>query len=252
MKKIPMIKDPTITDIYTYKDIFPCFDRVKKIIEDELAGGNSIALIGDAGCMPDETYIMIDFALMPKCDYPELRTEKWHGDEYKYFSVFDNKGAVCFNFYRLKEHKASSGNIELIINRNSVCMGDDIQSHAVKYTFSADATYEDLFEKIISDRYLPNVAGNNVVWVLGSDEYFCIFSYFTRTGKMNPGLSKRKLYEICKNGDKLIFKYFSSPMRWRTCIERSYNGDGHAMYKDGWSEELKYCEYVEALGFESF
>lgn len=251
MKKVPCMKNPKVEDILIYREKIPCFDKVEKIITEEITKGNKIVHIGDAGFLPDETYIVIDFADKPKSEYPGMQTAKWYGEEYKYFSFSDNKGAVSFNFYKFKEQNVSNGSIDLVIDRNSVCMGDDVEAHAVKYTFPNDATYEDLFEKIINDRYLPSVAGNNVVWVLGSDEAFCIFSYFTRTGKMNPGLSKRKLSEICKNGDKLIFKYFSSPMRWKKCIERSYNGDGHAMYKDGWLEELKYCEYVETLGNEN-
>lgn len=142
--------------------------------------------------------------------------------------------------------------MEIIIDRSSVCMGDDVESHAKQYVFSDTATYEDLFREILDNRYLPSIAGNNVVWVFGSDEYFCIFSYFTRTGKMNPGLTEKRLSEICKNSNRLVFKYFSSPMRWKMCIEDRYKGDTYTMWKEGWEEELKYCDYVETLGQENF
>ena len=140
--------------------------------------------------------------------------------------------------------------MEIIVNRASVCMGDDVYSHVEEFILPDDATYDDLFQKIIKTGYLPSIAGNNVVWVLSSKEYFCIFSYFTRTGKRNDGLVEKRLSEICKNSNELMFKYMHSPERWKNCIVNWYKGDTYTMWRDGWLEELKYCDYVTELGIE--
>lgn len=140
--------------------------------------------------------------------------------------------------------------MELIINRASVCMGDDVDSHMQTFYLPDKATYDDLFEEIKKAKYLPSIFGNNVVWVLSSKEYFCIFSYFTRTDKMNAGMVEKRLSKICKNSNELMFKYFSSPDRWKMCITRVYKGDTYTMWRDGWTDELEYCDYVMALGME--
>lgn len=138
--------------------------------------------------------------------------------------------------------------MRVIVERNSVCMGDDCRApHTKEYILSDDATYMDLFERIKADRYLPTISGNDVVWVLGNEEYRCIFSYFTKTDKLSMGLVEKLLKNICKNSDKLIFKYYSSPKRWRDSIYRMYGNDEYAMWKDGWKEEIEYCDAVENL-----
>ena len=141
--------------------------------------------------------------------------------------------------------------MELIINRDSVCLGDDVTDHKKVFVLNDEATYDELFAIIIQEKYLPNVSGNNVVWVLSSADCFCIFSYFTRTKKMNMGLAEKQLNKICRNNHELIIKYYSSPRKWREKIVEVYEGDTHAMWHDGWGDELKYCDYVMALGEES-
>ena len=138
--------------------------------------------------------------------------------------------------------------MKVIIERSSVCMGDDcLAPHARTYTLSDDATYMDLFECIKKDKYLPSVHGNNVVWVLTNEHYDCIFSYFTATDKFSVGLSEKSLKVICKDSNVLMFKYYSSPERWKDRIFRMYDNDKYAMYKDGWSEEIKYCDFLMNL-----
>lgn len=77
-----------------------------------------------------------------------------------------------------------------------------------------------------------------------------VCSYFTRTKKMNMGLAEKQLNKICRNNHELIIKYYSSPRKWREKIVEMYEGDTHTMWHDGWLDELKYCDYVMALGEE--
>ena len=116
------------------------------------------------------------------------------------------------------------------------------------------ATYEDLFNELIDDKFFPLISGNNIVWVMTSKEYECIFSYFTRTNKMNSGLSEKSLYKLCSNNenslDEFMFKYYTTPQKWKEKICEMYNWNMYALWHEGWSEELAYCDYVMSLGSE--
>ena len=138
--------------------------------------------------------------------------------------------------------------MEIIVERNSVSMGDDcFAPHAITYSLNDDATYMDLFECIKNDKYLPSISGNDVVWVLANEHYSCIFSYFTKTAHLSKGLAEKLLKNICKDSNKLKFKYYCSPQRWKESILRMYGNDETIMSKDGWSEEIKYCDFVMNL-----
>lgn len=105
----------------------------------------------------------------------------------------------------------------------------------------------DLFECLKKDNYLPSVSGNNVVWVLTNKHYSCIFSYFTKTDKVFMGLVEQYLKNICKDYKKLTFKYYSSPQKWKETIYRMYNNDEYTLWRDGWHEEVKYCDFLMSL-----
>jgi hypothetical protein len=132
--------------------------------------------------------------------------------------------------------------MKIIINRESVCMGDDCLNHQKTYVFKDNATYIDLFETIKNDNYLPSMS--NAVWVLTNENYSCIFSYFTKTNKLSMRLSEKSLKTICKGSNKLRFEYHSSPQSWKEHIYHLYSNDEYTMLKDGWYEEIKYCDFL--------
>ena len=108
--------------------------------------------------------------------------------------------------------------MEVIVDRSSVCMGDDCFSHAKTYILDDNATYMDLFECLKNDKYFPSISGNNVVWVLTNEHYNCIFSYFTKTDKFNPRLSEKFLKEICRRFKQVKASLLFQP----TKMEREY------------------------------
>lgn len=144
--------------------------------------------------------------------------------------------------------------MDIIINRDSVCLGDDIENHKKTYQMDHNSTYEDLYKVLTDDKYFPSISENNVVWVLTSKKHECIFSYFTRTHKMMPGLAEKSLYRLYYGdgelADGFMFKYYTSPQKWKEKINEMYNGNMYELWHDGWSEELKYCDYVMSLGIE--
>ena len=134
--------------------------------------------------------------------------------------------------------------MDIIIERNSVGMGDDcLAPHKVTYSLSEDATYVDLLECVKNDNYFPSVSGNNVVWVLGNDRHNCIFSYYTKTDKVFERLPEKLMRNICPDSDKLKFKYYCSPQRWKDSICRMYN-DAENL---AWKEEIEYCDSLMSL-----
>ncbi|WP_207694852.1 hypothetical protein DOK67_0003079 [Enterococcus sp. DIV0212c] len=59
--------------------------------------------------------------------------------------------------------------MDIIIDRQSVCMGDDITSHKSTYKISNKKTFLELFEELIAKDYFPHIEGNDVVWILRFD-----------------------------------------------------------------------------------
>lgn len=136
--------------------------------------------------------------------------------------------------------------MEVIVERESVCMGDDcLAPHTRTYKLDDNATYMDLLECLKNNNYLPSVSGNNVVWVMKSEHYSCIFSYFTKTDKLFMRLEEKFLKIICKDSNKLMFQYYTSPHSWKESIYRMYDNDEYAMYQDGWENEIKFCDTLE-------
>ena len=103
MNAVPFIENPRVSDIQKYREKIPCFDKAERIMAEEIAMGNSISHIGDIGCTPSETVVVIDFAEESKVNYLETKVGKWKGHEYKYIVLCDNKGALEFDFGRLRE-----------------------------------------------------------------------------------------------------------------------------------------------------
>ena len=56
--------------------------------------------------------------------------------------------------------------MKIRIDRDSVCMGDDVLPHETEFEISEDMTVKEFFDFLEKERYLPSVQGNNVAWEL--------------------------------------------------------------------------------------
>ena len=56
--------------------------------------------------------------------------------------------------------------MKIIVDRESVCMGDDVLPHKVEFEVSEDMTVKEFFGFLEKERYLPSIQGNNVAWEL--------------------------------------------------------------------------------------
>lgn len=67
-----------------------------------------------------------------------------------------------------------------VVDRDSVCMGDDVEGHSMEISISDTDTFTSLFKRLLSTHFFASIYGNNVVWTLmcGDDD---LISYLTRT-----------------------------------------------------------------------
>ena len=56
--------------------------------------------------------------------------------------------------------------IEIIIDRDSVCMADDMDSHEKTFLINRQLKLSDFIEEIINSRYLPYIFGGKATWVI--------------------------------------------------------------------------------------
>lgn len=138
--------------------------------------------------------------------------------------------------------------MKIKVNRDSVCLEDDIYEHLKTYQMDDNATYRELFSMLQKDKYFPSVADNNAVWVLTTERFECVLSYFTKTNKVSMGLCEEYLRNICTSSCEMHFKYYSNPKKWKEKIHEMYNGDMYLMWRDGWLDELEYCDSLIKLG----
>ncbi len=55
---------------------------------------------------------------------------------------------------------------EIMVDRDSVCMGDDIDSHEKTIKITRSMKLSDFIEMIINLRYLPYISGSKATWVV--------------------------------------------------------------------------------------
>ena len=140
--------------------------------------------------------------------------------------------------------------MNITINRDSVCMGDDAFNHKQEIILPEDAQYEDLYEELKKQSYFPHINGNNVVWVLCNKKYSCIFSYFTYDDTFHCGLSEKKISNIDDGTHCFHLNYYSSPEKWKKSFSRWYNNNMKDLHHDGWDEEIQHCDALSGMFME--
>ena len=87
--------------------------------------------------------------------------------------------------------------MKIRVDRDSVCMGDDVLSHEIEFDVSEDMTVKDFFGFLEKERYLPSIQGNNVAWELHNRNGEQVV-YFTKTGEIThpDGVLKEMLEGI--------------------------------------------------------
>ena len=68
--------------------------------------------------------------------------------------------------------------MRIIIDRDAVCAADDVSWHREEFTVPDDMSIAGLFE-FLELKYIPVIAGNNVVWALYHHDIE-VGTYFTK------------------------------------------------------------------------
>ena len=101
--------------------------------------------------------------------------------------------------------------MKIRVDRDSVCMGDDVLPHEVEFEVPDDMTVKDFFEFLEKGRYLPSVQGNNVAWELrnrnGEQGV-----YFTKTREIiHPYAILKEMLEGITETPLFVLLYHSTP-----------------------------------------
>lgn len=88
-------------------------------------------------------------------------------------------------------------------DRDSVCMGDDIEDHSMNIEFYADSSeVRMLIPTLYANSFLPCISGNDVMWRIVNTYHEMVLEYYTKSGKTVWHVRKSTpIKDIC--GDKM-------------------------------------------------
>lgn len=132
--------------------------------------------------------------------------------------------------------------MDLIIDRASVCMGDDVESHAITYPIHSSDRFSDLFRALIQRGFFPAIAGNDVVWTLfcGKDD---LISWKTKEDTFYSRLPTEEppILSVKRWADEaaISFRYYSSPIKRAQYLYRMFGGKTFQMEHSGFLAEYE-------------
>lgn len=104
--------------------------------------------------------------------------------------------------------------MRIIIDRDAVCAGDDMNHHREEFTVPDDITIAGLFE-FLEFKYIPVIAGNNVVWALYYHDRE-LGAYFTNIQSfINGNISLSSIINNSEKDHEFYLYYYSHPDRYR-------------------------------------
>lgn len=104
--------------------------------------------------------------------------------------------------------------MHIIIDRDAVCAADDMSHHREEFTVPDGITIASLF-KYIESKYIPVIAGNNVVWALYHHDIE-VGAYFTKNRSfINGNVLLSSIISNSERGNEFYLRYYSSPDRYR-------------------------------------
>lgn len=133
-------------------------------------------------------------------------------------------------------------NMQIWIDRASVCMGDDVENHRINIDVDENLNFEELFRYIVNLKYLPNISGNDVVWSMIYGEDAEIAAYQTINNKIyTTFINEIPLVKKCLSySDKgVYFKYYSTREMRAKYIFCKFGGHAYHIWHEGFSDEYK-------------
>ena len=97
--------------------------------------------------------------------------------------------------------------MKIRVDRDSVCMGDDVLPHETEFDVPEDMTVKDFFDFLEKEGYLPSIQGNNVAWELHNRN-----GEFTKTREIiHPDGVLKEMLEGITETPLFILLYHYSP-----------------------------------------
>ena len=104
--------------------------------------------------------------------------------------------------------------MHILIDRDAVCAADDMSHHREEFTVPDDITIAGLLE-FLEFKYLPMVAGNDVVWALYHHDVE-VGAYFTKNRSfINGNIPLSSIINNSETDTEFYLRYYSSPDRYR-------------------------------------
>ena len=104
--------------------------------------------------------------------------------------------------------------MRIIIDRDAVCAADDTGWHRKEFTVPDVITIAGLFE-FLEFKYIPIIAGNNVVWALYHQDIE-VGTYFTKIQSfINGNVPLSSIISKSERDNEFYLRYYSHPDRYR-------------------------------------
>lgn len=104
--------------------------------------------------------------------------------------------------------------MRIIIDRDAVCAADDASWHREEFTVPDNMSIAGLFE-FLELKYIPVIAGNNVVWGLYHHDVE-VGTYFTKNQSfINGNMPLSSIISNSDRGNEFYLRYYSHPDRYK-------------------------------------
>lgn len=130
----------------------------------------------------------------------------------------------------------------LIIDRESVCIGDDVEDHRITMDVGDEMDFRQLLSRLRSIGYFPYVHGNDVVWVMVYGDDTELIAYQTKDGcEYTTFLDAVPLIAswLDDKEGKFCFRYFSSREKRALDIFRRCGSNNFHIWHEGYLNEYR-------------
>lgn len=101
--------------------------------------------------------------------------------------------------------------MKIIVDRDSVCAGDDVYGHEMTFEVPENLTVAEFFHLVQSHGFLASIQGNDVAWGL-RNRTGEIGEYFTKTGEItHPEVSIKDKMDEAGGNPHFFVRYYSNP-----------------------------------------
>ena len=101
--------------------------------------------------------------------------------------------------------------MKIIVDRDSVCAGDDIYNHEMTFEVPESLTVAEFFNFVQNHGFLAAIQGNDVAWGL-QNSTGKIGEYFTKTGEVtHPEVSIKDKMDEAGGNPHFFVRYYSNP-----------------------------------------